>query len=544
MPRYLNINSKFEPFSFQEKIAPLLMYKEEYDKVIDEYTKALESSNVLEIMGYSDVDRDAYDLYKYEEQELQNAMDNFINIGYNINSRKDLWKAKERMNNLVVPMQAAYNRKLELIKEADSNKDKSLEYYEDPHDVKVTTLMENMGWSPTSFSKDDLINKGALISSGSSDLLLHGVGNYSSAADNKVLQRIQTQGFSDEDSIIIEGILKGVEGIENYASSIHYRAANALNDIIENTGVKNWEDGEVKNAAINKAINSVMAGFNSKLGKETIHSMANPGYKKPSNDYDPENPNISYSRPGIANIEGDTSMNDALHIINSYIEGLKGKDAKLESLGSGKVRVNLGEDLKGWSRIIENPFLDNIIKENPGITLKELKGKLNEYDIIRYNVPIELNTNNSGSLYVANNILAGINNSNINLINIKNSKGKEVKIITKNDVINSIKNNKAVTNIQMHPLSGKLSINVQPEESKESYVIELDDSVLNTLMPNMGYILSAIKNSTNNLNNLYKAGQDFTSEDSVKAQKNVKDLTEVFYGSLLDPLYGDTKPIR
>lgn len=556
MPRYLSVNSKFEPFSFQEKIAPLLMYKEEYDKTLSEYEKALAAADVLEVMKYSDVDADAYEQYKAEEQALQDAMNNFIDVGYNINTRKELWNAKERMNNLAIPMQAAYNRKLELIKEASANKDKSLEYFIDPNNVKVTDLMKNMGWAPQSFSKNELMNQGALISSGSSDLLLHGVPEFTTTADNKLLQRIQTQGFSDEDSAIIEAL---VRGYNVSASDIHRQAAKAITNVIKNTGVLDWEVGERRIQAINQAINSVMTGFNSKLGKETVNTISNPGYSKEDNGEGKDGPilpTFKHSLKGIANVEtvnlnlakdlnsAKNKLNEPLKEDQRYIINSRRKLVKLTKLNSGIERADA----------VYNDYIDDVLQKHPEIkTVEELKSYVDE-DYQRtadYYSPINLNAEPSGQNAAAQKLFTHINNSTASSISIVNEKGKTIKSSNNKDIIAAIGTEGVATKISMNPLDASMDVYITSTADSalggESYTVKLDANDLKELLTGIiakgdFSMIDQLAALSGELKKRYESGEEYEEDNDL--QTSIKTYIDMIYEKLLTSSYGIDTPLK
>lgn len=574
---YIITNSEFKPLTLEEKLAPYLMYKEEYDKVLDSYEEALNNANVMEILQYSDVDQDAYDMYKRKEDFLQAAMNNFVENGLNMTTRKDLWNAKTSMNDLLIPMQAAYNRKLELIKNAESNKDRSLEYFLNPENVKVTTLMKNMGWTPQSFSKNELMNQGALISSGSRDLLLHDSDPYRTTTDNKLLERNILKGFSQEDSMIIEGILRGKNGAELGASDIHYRAAEALYDIVQNSGVYSWEDGDRKNEAIDIAINSVMTGFNSKLGQEALNSIANPTYSSNSGS-GARNPNYptesSSARLGIPAINPNSDVGKEIQKAKNLVEIMSDSSSGNSKyfIENGQIKIKTTEQvLEGHTTFTKEPiysssttvknfdpqntYIAQVLRDNPNIkTIEQLQEAINALDveIASFHAPIELNATFEGNLSAASRVLSSVDETNINQIQVLKG-DKEVKDRVKINVINALKNNDTnvvnVGKVSIDPLTGNFIIGVNYDEQHYNIVLTTEQLpiLLNGVVSNQ--VLNGITTNAQILNDISTGQITFKSKEKKKQQitelqQVMLNYADTLFNSLFDPWYGKAQDKR
>lgn len=63
MPKVYTYNAEFNPISFTDRVAPALLYKEEYDKQQEAYYKYLEEASELADLKDSDIDADSYKIY-------------------------------------------------------------------------------------------------------------------------------------------------------------------------------------------------------------------------------------------------------------------------------------------------------------------------------------------------------------------------------------------------------------------------------------------------------------------------------------------------
>lgn len=122
MPRYLNVNSTFEPFSFQEKIAPLLMYKEEYDKTEEKYIN--EMTDLSEIGSILPEGSGLSSEYKNLENKIIASRDKLYNEGYSLGLKRELNALKGEVAKFKDRATHQYNKYLEDQKYIRSVEDK------------------------------------------------------------------------------------------------------------------------------------------------------------------------------------------------------------------------------------------------------------------------------------------------------------------------------------------------------------------------------------------------------------------------------------
>ena len=105
MARYLTINSKFNPITFEERMKPLLLYKEEYENQEESLNKILEESQSLADLKNYPQDSDVYRQYQEYQNNINGVIDNLTNNGtldakaalqlrryYLQKRRKDQWR--------------------------------------------------------------------------------------------------------------------------------------------------------------------------------------------------------------------------------------------------------------------------------------------------------------------------------------------------------------------------------------------------------------------------------------------------------------------
>lgn len=116
MPNYsLVANATFQPFTYQELMAPIERQNIYHEKLNEEYDKLSSQADVLEVLGASDLDKSSgsYDRYKAYSDALRAEADNLYRLGLNSESRQRLSDLRRRYNTDIVPIQNAWNKREE-----------------------------------------------------------------------------------------------------------------------------------------------------------------------------------------------------------------------------------------------------------------------------------------------------------------------------------------------------------------------------------------------------------------------------------------------
>ena len=104
----LTIGSKFNPLSFDEMAKPLIMYKQEADKLEEEMNKYEEQGDVIGGLINPTSDIEANKLYTTFKNNAISATNDFYNNGLNSNTRKNLLNLKRNYAENMTKIQAAY----------------------------------------------------------------------------------------------------------------------------------------------------------------------------------------------------------------------------------------------------------------------------------------------------------------------------------------------------------------------------------------------------------------------------------------------------
>lgn len=113
MSKYLEATPKYTGVTLEQRLKPLVLYKDEYDKQQDAYDKLLEDTLVLENIKDSEVDADLYRNYSDWREKLNTSADSLASTGIlDMQSLRDL---RREYINTYKPMEDKYKHRANLI---------------------------------------------------------------------------------------------------------------------------------------------------------------------------------------------------------------------------------------------------------------------------------------------------------------------------------------------------------------------------------------------------------------------------------------------
>ena len=317
----LTVGSKFNPLSFDEMAKPLMMYKQEADKIetaINDYT---EKGDVIGSLINPQQDVQSANIYNKFRNEAQLATDNFYNNGLNPDIRKQLLNLKRSYADNMTKIQAAYTarEKERTMQNELKAKDPTMMFSRDANYESLDSYL--MGEQPTykSVSGDYLYKLGLQAGKSAStrqDLTVEA----RKALENTYWELKQNQGFTDSQAL---------EYMKNTNPMFNSIVSNIRNG--SNIDSLNPNDQERANSAILNGILSGLVGEQKVDYKPVINVNVDTGNK--NGDKTEDENSLIYTRPSIT---GNTSnvrrrdskqINKNYEIINRYkpLTGIDGK---------------------------------------------------------------------------------------------------------------------------------------------------------------------------------------------------------------------------
>lgn len=260
----LVIGSKFSPFTFDELLKPALMATQAHRELENQYSELATKANVWEEMANEQTDPEAYQMYKKYSDDLKAQADILATQGLTPGSRKAMLGMKDRYSKEIIPIETAYNKREELIKQQRDAllKDSTLIFDRDYGTTNLDYLMQNPNATFTPLSGEDIAKRTAVMAKEAASAVLNDP-KYTSVFNGQYVQQKIQQGY-DMSQIIA-------------AAQRDPKAPKALLGIVDaikgEVGYEGWSDNNKKK--IDSYINE---GLRAAIGTPKIDVMANRGY--------------------------------------------------------------------------------------------------------------------------------------------------------------------------------------------------------------------------------------------------------------------------
>lgn len=294
MPNYsLVINSTFRPFSYQELLQPALMATEAQHNLEDQYADLESKASIWEGMANEQTDSRTYKRYKDYADELQAAANDLADYGLTPSSRQKLANMRARYSSQIVPIQNAYQTRLEQAKEQRQalNQNPTLMFSRMAATTSLDKYMDNPMLDYQSYSGALLTQQVAQMA----DKLKGELTSYGSKPLDKFTNLfLQKHGLSSQEVL---------NAINNPNSSNSAKVLNAMvNDAIESSGIRNWADDD--SAIMKQAYKYAWQGAWSAVGQTTASPYEN---KQEVIDYEYKKKREEAEAEAAANAQKDDS---------------------------------------------------------------------------------------------------------------------------------------------------------------------------------------------------------------------------------------------
>lgn len=258
----LVINSQFHPFSYQELLQPALMATEAQHNLEDQYADLESKASIWEGMANEQTDYRTYKRYKDYADELQAAANDLADYGLTPSSRQKLANMRARYSSQIIPIQNAYQTRLEQAKEQRQalNQNPTLMLSRRAATTSLDDYMDNPMLDYQSYSGALLTQQVAQMA----DKLKGELTSYGSKPLDKFTNLfLQKHGLSSQEVL---------NAINNPKSSNSAKVLNAMvNDAIESSGMKGWAD----NVTMKQAYKYAWQGAWNAVGQTTASPYEN-----------------------------------------------------------------------------------------------------------------------------------------------------------------------------------------------------------------------------------------------------------------------------
>lgn len=285
--KYLQVTPQYKATTFDERIKPLVLYKQEYDKQQEVYDKLLEDTLMLENLKGSDIDADLYRQYSQWRGELNSAADTLSNTGIlDMQSARDL---RRRYLNEFKPMEDKYKHRNTLIATQAAKDSPNTIYDRDFSQIAVSDI----SLDDTVRSLDLAAIEKQAYDDATSRYIDSEMPEDIEADTERLMAGLDTEGYSPEDvERVRDSIVKGYTKASNAIDE--YNAAQEAKDI----------QMQLNRKALNKPATNPNNGSNKYTIKDSVTGRNITVYKKGDKYYTDPTYTTEY-------VSGESTITDA-----------------------------------------------------------------------------------------------------------------------------------------------------------------------------------------------------------------------------------------
>ena len=233
----LVLNTRFNPFSYAEMLAPVAAATQAHQALEEEYGNLSAKASIWENMANQQKDPIAYKTYKSYANDLETRADQLLKEGLNASSRKGMLDMRARYSKEITPIENAYKRREELA--AEQRKayaaNPTLRYERYARDMSLDDLIKNPSLDyGRSYSGALLTQQVSQALANYSKTLVEEGKLESLGLPYQYTKKIR-RGASPEEvaAVINDAALAGHEGAVNFIKTVRDQVINA-------SGTNDW----------------------------------------------------------------------------------------------------------------------------------------------------------------------------------------------------------------------------------------------------------------------------------------------------------------
>ena len=257
------VDSSFKPFSMQEMLVPLQLYKEEYDKTEAAYETLADKSDQFRYLSETLPEGSrARQLYEGYANELDKQANDLAKHGLNMGNRRALTNLKRRYQGEIgrlVTADAAMQEERKLRRQMNA-KDSSMLYAQD--NLSIDDFLDGATPNLYNISGTELYSRGAAAGK-SASMRVTSAGDEGSTLGGYYRKWVERNGYSKESMDAFRANVQAIPELQQ-----------AANDILAERGVNENLTGANLERARQSVINGIIDGA---IYKEKVNPVRDPG---------------------------------------------------------------------------------------------------------------------------------------------------------------------------------------------------------------------------------------------------------------------------
>lgn len=321
MPNYIvTANSKFQPYTYDQLIAPLKEYGQAY-AAQEAMASELESkANAVEAKLSPDLDKEAYAAIQGYTSKLRDFANTLSRQGLSMQTRKDIINHKNNFESEVGPVQNAINWKTEQVKKwqdyALQNPSAFANF--NPATTSVDYYMQHPNSTFDALVGDKLTDKAAKFYENFRRELRNPNSRWKSILGGNYFERLSNEGYTASEVAEVRDQIfndftssTGTPNPNNVKPELR-PLYKGIMDMYQETGVDNWRTltGESDSVSKAKALNYITNGIVWAINGGKYNQLSNPLTRASGSGSNKEDTNVIQKTVTYPSLTGDKSDAD------------------------------------------------------------------------------------------------------------------------------------------------------------------------------------------------------------------------------------------
>lgn len=263
---YLTETAQFKPFSYQEMLAPIKDYQDTYNALENEMVNLdIMAGDVASKLTQNPEDAELRNVYNKFQADMQTAMNNLYNNGYNSTTRKKLSELKSRYAKELNPINEAYQAYQEDQKYLNKMAIEHPELIIKNKSASISDYMHGNRPNLSGIDTNELRDEALKIAEQQASRTYREDPNWTSTAGGRALERSAYTGLDDE--TFANAIMEIQSGnVTSDSAKLIKESIDSVLGSVDTTGLSNNEIRQVYNSVIE----GTRAGFKYKKDTNTI----------------------------------------------------------------------------------------------------------------------------------------------------------------------------------------------------------------------------------------------------------------------------------
>lgn len=246
MPNYSYVaDAHYKPYSFQEMLMPLTLYKQESDKREQEYLDYADRMDAFRQMAEDNPDSYAAQIYNNYSNDYQKAYNDYIEHGLNVGNKNDWLNLKRRYKGEIGRLEEADK----VLKELQKNmRDKGSSYLWGNSNPTLDDILHNPNYVNYGIDSNELGSLGEAIGKSMSSRV-YNAGDAGSTLGGYYRKWVETRGYSPES---INAFIQNAGNIPELQQAAY--------NILKERGVYDNLSGENLRRAEQSVLNGIVRG--------------------------------------------------------------------------------------------------------------------------------------------------------------------------------------------------------------------------------------------------------------------------------------------